>query len=97
MPDYEQILSTAKYLGAKYGVNKIYLFGSYARGEANPDSDIDLRIDRGAIKSLFKLSGMRLDFIDALGINVNLLPTDSLDAAFLNNIKDEEVLLYDRA
>nr|WP_282432433.1 nucleotidyltransferase domain-containing protein [Syntrophobotulus glycolicus] len=30
-----------------YGVSRAYLFGSYARGEAFQDSDIDLRIDGG--------------------------------------------------
>ena len=31
----------------KYGVSRAYLFGSYARGDALPESDIDLRIDGG--------------------------------------------------
>lgn len=34
-----------------YGVSRAYLFGSYARGEALPGSDIDLRIDGGRMKS----------------------------------------------
>ena len=34
-------------LAAQYGAERIYLFGSYARGDADKDSDIDLRIDKG--------------------------------------------------
>lgn len=37
-------------LGSKYGADKIYLFGSYARGDADCESDIDLRIDKGSIR-----------------------------------------------
>ena len=39
-------------LAAQYGADRIYLFGSYARGDADKDSDIDLRIDKGAIRGL---------------------------------------------
>ena len=39
----------------QYGVSCAYLFGSYARGEATGQSDIDLRIDGGKIKSMFGL------------------------------------------
>ena len=35
-----------------YGVSRAYLFGSYARGEATGQSDIDLRIDGGRIRSM---------------------------------------------
>ena len=33
----------------KYGINDIYLFGSYARGEAKSNSDIDIFCDKGNI------------------------------------------------
>lgn len=36
-----------------HGVSRAYLFGSYARGEATEQSDIDLRIDGGRIRSMF--------------------------------------------
>ena len=34
------------------GVERIYLFGSYARGEATPDSDVDILIDSGEIEAI---------------------------------------------
>jgi len=37
-----------------FGVQKISLFGSYVRGEANENSDIDLHIEKGDIKGLFQ-------------------------------------------
>ena len=39
-------------LARQYGAKRIYLFGSYARGDMNENSDIDLRIDKGAIQGL---------------------------------------------
>jgi uncharacterized protein with HEPN domain len=50
----------------QYGLKKVYLFGSYARGEATPKSDIDLCIDDSNIHSLFELSGLFLDMEEAL-------------------------------
>lgn len=81
-------------LAAQYGADRIYLFGSYARGDADKDSDIDLRIDKGAIRGL-QLGGLAADLEDALGIPVDLIPTGSLDSKFLNSISDDEVLLYE--
>ena len=44
-------------IARKYGVKGIYLFGPYARGDANENSDVDLRIDKGSLKGLFALCG----------------------------------------
>ena len=78
----------------KYHAEYALLFGSYARGDANKDSDIDLRIDKGAIRGL-QMGGLAADLEDALGIPVDLVPTGSLDSKFLNSISDDEVLLYE--
>ena len=89
-----EIQNTVRELGGKYGAERIYLFGSYARGEALPGSDVDLRIDKGKIRGLFALSGLRLALEEQLGTKVDLLTSDSLDHAFLDRIRPEEVLLY---
>ena len=39
-------------VAARYGAECVYLFGSCARGDADADSDIDLRIDNGTIRDL---------------------------------------------
>ena len=88
------IQRAAAELGKQYGAERIWLFGSYARGEAATDSDVDLRIDKGRIRGLFALSGLHLALEDRLGRKVDLLPSDSLDAEFLASIHPEEVLLY---
>ena len=90
----DEIKEIVTILAARYGADRIYLFGSYARGDANKDSDIDLRIDKGAIRGL-QMGGLAADLEDALGIPVYLVPTGSLDSKFLNSISDDEVLLYE--
>ena len=89
-----EIQNAVKELGGRYGAERIYLFGSYARGEAVPGSDVDLRIDKGKICGLFALSGLHLALEEQLGTKVDLLTSDSLDHAFLDRIRTEEVLLY---
>lgn len=89
-----EIRSAVGKLAEQYGAERIYLFGSYARGDARPNSDVDLRIDKGRIRGLFALGGLRSDLEESLGLPVDLLPTDSLDDKFLNLIRNEEILLY---
>lgn len=82
-------------LAEQYGADRIFLFGSYARGDANPNSDVDLRIDKGMIRGL-QFAGLLGDLQDALGTSVDLVSTNGMDNAFLHNIAPEEVLLYER-
>ena len=90
----DEIRDIVSRLARQYGAKRVYLFGSYARGEMTEASDIDLRIDKGEIRG-FQLAGLLLDLEDSLGVPVDLVPTTSLDQHFLTSIQDEEVLLYE--
>ena len=90
----EELQSIIVPLAQKYGAERIFLFGSYARGDMTDSSDIDLRIDKGSIRGL-ALAGLLVDLEDALGIPVDLIPTTSLDTRFLESIHPDEVLLYE--
>ena len=48
----KQIKTIIKPILIKHGIKNINLFGSYARGEANANSDVDIYCDRGKIKIL---------------------------------------------
>lgn len=88
-----------------YGVSRAYLFGSYARGEALPDSDIDLRIDGGKIRSMFGLGGLYNDLAKALEKPVDLVTTEALNhrtnmqrtEKFRAHIKEDEKLIYEES
>ena len=79
----------------QYGIDKAYLFGSYSRNAASEKSDVDLRIEPGAIQDLFTLSGFRLDIMDVLGTDVDLISELPESKVFQKNLKHDEVLLYE--
>ena len=79
----------------KYPINRAYLFGSYARGDATEKSDVDIRID-GDIKNFFMLCGIYSDFEDALGMELDLLSKIPESEVFRENLKKDEVLIYER-
>lgn len=91
----EAIKNAVYQTAEKYGVDKIYVFGSYARGEATLDSDIDLHIEKGRIADLIALSEFQLELESTLEIHVDLLTTGSLDETFLKRIRREEILIYE--
>ena len=79
----------------QYKIEKVWLFGSYARGNATEKSDVDLRIE-GDIKSFFMLGGIYSELSDALGTELDLLSRLPESEAFKENLKKDEVLLYER-
>lgn len=64
----ERILS----LAARHGAFNVRVFGSVARGDATPESDIDLLVNFRDGASLYDLSGLRLDLIELLGWQVDI-------------------------
>lgn len=88
---------------SKYFVNqpvlKAWLFGSYARGEQTPLSDVDIMVllDSDAHVGLFKLSGMRLDLQDLLLKNVDLVTEKGLLPFARQSAENDRILLYERA
>lgn len=91
----QQIKEAVAKVGERYGIKRAYLFGSYAKGEPDEYSDVDLMIDSGEIKGLIELSGFRLDLIDELGgAEVDVIPESSVSPRFYDLIKDEWILVY---
>ena len=88
-------------IARRYKVDRIYLFGSYARGEANESSDIDLCIDAIAIRGLFAIGALYADLQEAFGKDVDLITVRSLkyntDTNFIDNVAREQVLIYEAA
>ena len=95
MISVKEIKDVVSVTAEKYGAERVLLFGSYARGEAAHESDIDLRLDKGSIRGLLQLSGFRIALEDRLNHPVDVLTTESLDKDFLSRIQGEEILLYE--
>jgi hypothetical protein len=81
-------------IAKRYGVARVYLFGSYACNRAGAKSDVDLRIDAGKVRNYFSLAQLYGDLEESLKTRVDLLTTCALEEDFLAKISKEEVLLY---
>ena len=95
MLSLEEIRHAIVPLAEKYGIDRVFLFGSYARGEATDQSDIDLRIDRGTMGGLH-FGGFYEDVLSALQCPADIITTPNVPSDFLKHIQKEEILLYDR-
>ena len=83
-------------IAEKYGVERLALFGSRARGDAGADSDYDFVISNGEIKSLFTFASLLTDLEEALKSPVDLISDTTSDRGFLAEIQQEAVPLYER-
>lgn len=80
-------------------VLKAWLFGSFARGEETPQSDIDILIvpDRsGKPFTLFTLGGMYMDLKELLGREIDLVEEGSLRPYAAESANRDKKLIYER-
>jgi len=93
----DEIKAIASPIAKSYGVAALYLFGSYARGEATPQSDLDFRVDRGQVVDAIALGALFSDLEDGFQKKLDVLTTQMLSPKFLETIRAEEVLIYAQA
>lgn len=82
-------------IAKNYGIRRASLFGSYARGTANDNSDIDICIDKGKMRSLIQYFAFVNDLEKSLQCHVDVVTSGIQDEDFLNNILRDEVLIYE--
>ena len=65
----------------KHGIHEVYLFGSYARGEANNDSDVDIYCEDGDIQGFYDWEELEEELKEALQKDVDIvfIGSDMLD------------------
>ena len=91
-------------IAMQHNVQRVYLFGSYARGEATGDSDVDLRVDGENLRTMVGWGNLYADLERKLRKELDLLVTDELREKlqdplvkiFVKHMKKDEVLLYER-
>lgn len=85
-----QLKKIIKPILSEYGINEVYLFGSYARGEANEKSDIDIYCEDGKLVSLLQQIEMEQRIKESLGKEVDIVYMNSnITDLFKNNIKED--------
>jgi uncharacterized protein len=82
------------FLLKRSGISKASIFGSFARGEAGKNSDIDLLVEMKKGKSLLDLAGLKIRLQDSLGRKVDVLTYNSLHPLLKERIlKEQEKIL----
>ena len=99
----EEIKEKIKPVLEKYDIPKVYLFGSYARGEADEESDIDLSInsDNTKITGLFEEMEAIKDFEKVLNKSVDLVEEEvalkpTKYSTFYKEYAKERKVIYER-
>ena len=83
----EEILRIA----AKRGARNVRVFGSVARGDARPDSDVDFLVELEPDRSLLDLGGLLMDLQDLLGRKVDVVTEKGLHWYFRDRVLEEAV------
>jgi len=91
----ENINRLVKPLAAKYRVKEIYLFGSYARGEADEDSDLDFLVYGGEDFKLTNILALGEELREVLKKKVDVFEIREVnqDSDFYKTIMKEKVLV----
>ena len=91
------ISTAASRVLAQYDVSEAYLFGSFARGEQTPNSDIDLRLVCGNAMTFGTLYELSHELERELGRKVEIVtnPPEHMRPAFRKSIEQDEVCIYE--
>lgn len=93
---FEELCELVAPIAEKRGVEKIYLFGSRARGDCDLESDYDFYIIPGRIHSLIGLSGLMQELAEVLGVEVDIVSEDPhIKEDFLKEVFRDRRLVYE--
>jgi len=88
----EEIINRLRSLKPSFrerGLRRVRVFGSVARGDSRPDSDVDILVDFDGEPSLFDLSELKIDLERELGCSVDIAFADRLIPALRERILRE--------
>lgn len=85
-PDSSRRLAS---IALKHGAVRAFLFGSFARGDARPDSDLDVLVEMEPGRSLLDLVRLERQLKDALGLDVDVVTPRSLYPQVLERVMAE--------
>lgn len=88
----KQIKDRIKPIIKKHQIKDVYLFGSYSRGEANENSDVDIYCDKGDLRTLYDEVDLIDEFENALGKKVDLVTIGSRMQDFFKQQIEEDMI-----
>lgn len=91
----KDIINAVKPIAEKYEVKEIYLFGSYARGEADENSDLDFLVFGGENFKLTMIFALAEELREVLKKDVDVFEINEInkDSDFYNTIMKERLLV----
>lgn len=91
--DLERIVEVCR----AHGTRRVSLFGSFGRGDAGPDSDVDLIVDFAGPTGLLALVRLERELVDVLGRRVDLLTEEAISPHLRDSILRERRVIYEAA
>ncbi|MBY8981290.1 MAG: nucleotidyltransferase family protein [Candidatus Lokiarchaeota archaeon] len=79
----------------KHGIKRILVFGSHARNEATPTSDLDLIVDFPEGTSLLDHVGIEIELSEALNMKIDLLSRNGISPYIKNHVLKEAIVIYE--
>ena len=80
-------------IAAAHGARNVRVFGSCARGDAGPASDVDLLVDTATVTSSWFPAGLIVDLEDLLGRRVDVVTENGLNPLIRDRVLREAVPL----
>jgi uncharacterized protein len=92
LPEIREILSLQKeFIRQKYRITELSVFGSYARGEQNESSDIDILVDYEIAPTLIMLVELRDYLSQIFGLKVDIVTKNGLKSRIRERVLAEAV------
>jgi hypothetical protein len=91
--DIERLVKIAR----DHGISYLALFGSFARGTATGESDVDLAVRFGRPIDLLEFAGIQIEIEQALQRQVDLVPLDQAYPFVRESMQNDLLVLYDAA
>jgi predicted nucleotidyltransferase len=89
----KKLISLKGELHERFAVSKIEVFGSYARGEQQEKSDLDVLVEFDRTVDLLDLVGLEMFISEQLGIKADVVPKRSIRSELRDIILNEAVVL----
>ena len=94
--DLKRITEKVAPIAQKFGVEKVTLFGSMARGDNDENSDYDFLIKDGEIRNLYQYAGFIIELEEIFNTHVDVVSEQSPDEYIVEAAKREGVVIYER-
>lgn len=92
---FDELCRVVGDIAAEYGMIRVYLFGSRARGDNRPDSDYDFCVVAPEGMGLFRMGGFYGKLEEALGAEVDIVSERAISGDFSREVLRDRKLVYE--